>query len=149
MADKNCPQPLGDNIMTISLSTYRTPTTTTFDSLFDSLFDPFFASVTTPARRTSTKNTHVSNEDDKYIISVLAPGLDKEDFNISVTNGVLTVAADKATTEFGTTTFTKTWTLPEGTTTDSISADYKQGILRVNVLKPEVTTPETTTIQVG
>jgi HSP20 family molecular chaperone IbpA len=62
---------------------------------------------------------------------------------------VLTVAADKATTEFGTTTFTKTWTLPEGTTTDRISADYKQGILRVNVMKPEATTPETTTIQVN
>ena len=68
--------------MTISLSTYRTPTTTTFDSLFDSLFDPFFASVTTPTRRTSAKNTHVSNEDDKYVISVLAPGLDKEDLTL-------------------------------------------------------------------
>ena len=75
--------------MTISLSTYRTPTTTTFDSLFDSLFDPFFASVTTPTRRTSAKNTHVSNEDDKYVISVLAPGLDKEDFNITITEGHL------------------------------------------------------------
>ena len=62
---------------------------------------------------------------------------------------VCTVAADKATTEFGTTTFTKTWTLPDGAQTDKISADYKQGILRVSVLKPEVTTPETTTIQVN
>ena len=56
MADKNCPQPLGDNAMTISLSTYRTPTTTTFDSLFDSLFDPFFASATTPIKKTFSTN---------------------------------------------------------------------------------------------
>ena len=149
MADKNCPQPLGDNAMTISLSTYRTPTTTTFDSLFDSLFDPFFASVTTPTRRTSAKNTHVSNEDDKYIISVLAPGLDKEDFDITITDGTLTVTADKKATEFGTTSFTKTWTLPEGTASDAITADYKQGILRLNVMKPEKVTPETTTIKVS
>ena len=135
--------------MTISLSTYRTPTTTTFDSLFDSLFDPFFASVTTPTIRTSTKNTHVSNEDDKYIISVLAPGLDKEDFNITITDGTLTVATDKKVTEFGTTSFAKTWTLPEGTVSESITADYNQGILRLNVMKPEKTTPETTTIKVS
>ena len=135
--------------MTISLSTYRTPTTTTIDSLFDSLFDPFFASVTSPTKRASTKNTHVSNEDDKYIISVLAPGLDKEDFNITITDGTLTVAADKKNTEFGTTSFTKTWTLPEGTMSDAITADYKQGILRLNVMKPEKVTPETTTIKVS
>jgi HSP20 family protein len=118
-------------------------------SLFDSLFDPLFTTATIPTRKTTSTNTKVSNEKDRFIISVAAPGLDKEDFNISVTDGVLTVAADKATTEFGTTTFTKTWTLPDGAQTDKISADYKQGILRVNVLKPEVTTPETTTIQVN
>ena len=73
MADKNCPQPLGDNAMTISLSTYRTPTTTTFDSLFDSLFDPFFESVTIPRKRTASMvSTKVTTEDDKHIISILS-----------------------------------------------------------------------------
>ena len=149
MADKNCPQPLGDDIMTISLSTYRTPTTTTLDSLFDSLFDPFFATATAPTKRRSSTNTLVSNEDDKYIISVAAPGLDKEDFNITTTEGTLTVQTNKTDTEFGTSAFTKTWTLPEGTTADKISADYHQGILRVTVEKPEATVPETVTIKVS
>ena len=150
MADKNCPQPLGDNTMTISLSTYRTPTTTTLDSLFDSLFDPFFESVTIPRKRTASMvNTKVTTEDDKHIISVAAPGLDKEDFNITTTEGTLTVQTNKADTEFGTSAFTKTWTLPEGTATDKISAEYNQGILRVTVEKPEVATPETVTIKVS
>ena len=131
--------------MTTLIRTNNFPNT----SLFDSLFDPLFTTATIPTRKTTSTNTKVSNEEDRFIISVAAPGLDKEDFNISVTDGVLTVAADKASTEFGTTTFTRAWTLPEGTTTDRISADYNQGILRVNVLKPEVTTPETTTIQVN
>ena len=131
--------------MTAFIRTNNFPNT----SLFDSLFDPLFTTATIPTRKTTSTNTKVSNEEDRFIISVAAPGLDKEDFNISVTDGVLTVAADKASTEFGTTTFTRTWTLPEGTTTDRISADYKQGILRVNVLKPEITTPETTTIKVS
>ena len=135
--------------MTISLSNYRTPTTNTLDSLFDSLFDPFFESVTIPRKRTTaTVNTKVTTEDDKYIISVAAPGLDKEDFKITITEGTLTVQTNKTDTEFGTPAFTKTWALPEGATTDKISAEYNQGILRVAVKKPEITTPETVTIKV-
>ncbi len=136
--------------MTISLSTYRTPTTTTLDSLFDSLFDPFFESVTIPRKRTTASvNTKVTTEDNKYIISVAAPGLDKEDFNITAAEGTLTVQTDKTVVEFETSPFSKTWTLPEGTTTDKISAEYNQGILRVTVEKPEVTVPETVMIKVS
>ena len=136
--------------MTISLSTYRTPTTNTIDSLFDSLFDPFFESVAIPRKRTSTSvKAKVTTESDKYIISVAAPGLDKEDFNITITDGILTIQTNKIDTEFGTSAFTKTWALPDGTTTDNISADYNQGILRITVKKPEVTVPETVTIKVS
>ena len=94
-------------------------------------------------------NTKVTTEDDKHIISVAAPGLDKEDFNITITEGTLTVQTNKTDTEFGTSAFTKTWTLPEGTTPDKISADYHQGILRITVEKPEATVPETVTIKVS
>ena len=135
--------------MTISLTTYRTPTTNRLDSLFDSLFDPFFESVTIPRKRTTaTVNTKVTTEDNKYIISVAAPGLDKEDFSITVAEGILAIQTDKEVAEFETSAFTKTWTLPEGIPPDKISADYHQGILRVTVEKPEVTTPETVTIKV-
>ena len=114
-------------------------------SLFDSLFDPFFESVTIPTTRkkSSFVDTKVFDKDNKYIISIAAPGLDKEDFNITITEGTLTVQTNKTDTEFGTSAFAKTWTLPEGTTADKISADYHQGILRVTVEKPEVTVPET------
>ena len=137
--------------MTISLATYRTPTTNTLDSLFDSLFDPFFESVTIPTKKKTNAmvSTKVTTEDDKHIISVAAPGLDKEDFTITTTEGALTVKTNKTVTEFGTSAFTKTWTLPKDTTTDKISADYTQGILRVTVKKPEATVPETVTIKVS
>ena len=112
-----------------------TPFTT--DSLFDSLFDPFFESVTIPTKKTTNTlvTTKVTTEDDKHIISVAAPGLDKEDFTITTTEGALTVKTNK--------------TLPKDTTTDKISADYTQGILRVTVKKPEATVPETVTIKVS
>lgn len=120
-------------------------------SLFDSLFDPLFESAAIPTKKRTNAlvNTKVTTEDDKYIISVAAPGLDKEDFNITITEGTLTVKADKTVAEFGTSAFTKTWTLPEGIPPDKISADYTQGILRVTVKKPEATVPETVTIKVS
>jgi HSP20 family protein len=126
-----------------------TPFTT--HSLFDSLFDPFFESATIPTKKTTNTlvTTKVTTEDDKHIISVAAPGLDKEDFTITTTEGTLTVKTNKTATEFGTSAFTKTWTLPKDTTTDKISADYTQGILRVTVKKPEATVPETVTIKVS
>jgi hypothetical protein len=75
--------------MTISLSTYRTPTTTTLDSLFDSLFDPFFESVTIPRKRTASMvNTKVTTEDDKHIISVAKISADYH-------QGILRVAVEK------------------------------------------------------
>ena len=136
--------------MTISLTSYRTPTTTTLDSIFDSLFDPFFESMTIPKKRTaSSVNTIVTTEDDKYIISVNAPGLDKEDFNILVTDGVLSVSATGTTTEFGTTSFEKTWILPEAVATDDITAKYIQGILRVHIEKPRQDSPQAATIKVS
>jgi len=140
-------QQSGDNTMRTLIRT--TPFTT--DSLFDSLFDPFFESVTIPTKKTTNTlvTTKVTTEDDKHIISVAAPGLDKEDFTITTTEGSLTVKTNKTVTEFGTSAFTKTWTLPKDTTTDKISADYTQGILRVTVKKPEATVPETVTIKVS
>ena len=119
-------------------------------SLFDSLFDPFFESVTIPTTRkkSSFVDTKVFDKDDRYIISIAAPGLDKEDFNIAVSEGRLSVSCEKKETEFGTHSFAKTWTLPKGTTTEAITAEYNQGILKVNVDKPQPQEPETFTIEV-
>ena len=149
MGDKNSPN--NKEYIPMSITMMKPRNFVTPNSLFDNLFDPFFESVlTTPTRmKTSHVDAKVFSEKDKYIISIAAPGLDKEDFSISVTDGVLTVSTEKTVTEFGTSSFTKTWTLPEGTAVVSVTADYKQGILRVTVPKPEETIPKTTTVTVA
>ena len=58
------------------------------------------------------------------------------------------MSCEKKETEFGTHSFAKTWTLPEGTTAEAITAEYNQGILKVNVDKPQPQEPETFTIEV-
>ena len=123
--------------------------TTNTSSLFDSLFDPFFESVTTPTRiKTSFVDTKVLNKENNYVISIAAPGLDKEDFNISITEGKITISCEGKETEFGSRTFKKFWTLPEGTNPEAVTAEYKQGILNVTVEKPQPQKPETFTIEV-
>ena len=119
-------------------------------SLFDSLFDPFFESVTIPTTRkkSSFVDAKVFDKDNKYIISIAAPGLDKEDFNIAVSEGNLSVSCEKKETEFGVHSFAKMWTLPEGTTAEAITAEYNQGILKVNVDKLQPQEPETFKIEV-
>lgn len=135
--------------MTISLAAYRTPTTNRLDNIFDTLFDPFFESVTIPKKTNPAPDTKVSDEDTQYIISIAAPGLDKKDFDISVKGEILTVRTQKTDTDFGPTSFTKTWALPDGTKATDITAEYQQGILRVNVVKPKAFVAETTTIEVS
>ena len=148
MGDKNSPNNKEYIPMSITMMKPRNFVTT--NSLFDNLFDPFFESVlATPTRmKTSHVDAKVFSEKDKYIISIAAPGLDKEDFNISITDGRISVKCDKKETEFGSRSFAKSWVLPEGTTPENISAEYKQGILKVNVEKSQPQEPETFTIEV-
>ena len=80
------------------------------------------------------------------------PGVSRESINVEFEQGALTVSAERtASTEvseerfyrferrFGT--FSRTIALPEGTTDEAISADYKDGVLEVRVRKPEQPKP--------
>ena len=77
------------------------------------------------------------------------PGMTKEDFKISVDNGMLVVKAEHRTSkeesdddfkrkEFDYTSFTRTFWLPENVDVEAIDADYKKGILKLELPKLEV-----------
>jgi HSP20 family protein len=134
----------------MSINTMIRPSNLPTHSLFDHLFEPFFESVVIPTTRkkSSSVDTKVFDKDNKFIISIAVPGLTKEDFNIAVSEGKLSVSCEEKQTEFGIHSFAKTWTLPEGTTAEAITAEYNQGILKVNVDKPLPQEPEIFTIEV-
>ena len=86
------------------------------------------------------------------------PGIPRERVSVEFEVGALTVSAERERSaeieedrfyrferRFGT--FSRTIALPQGTSEDSISADYKDGVLEVRVAKPEV--PKPRRIEIG
>ena len=124
------------------------------DSVFDDLLDNFFA---TPDKRDIRRHgptaPHVKQRenDDSYKLSFAAPGVAKDDFNISLANKTLTLSyckGDSGSDFFNFSSFTRTWTVPDGTTAEDIGADYVDGILTVTVNKVKAIEVEATTIKV-
>lgn len=99
----------------------------------------FSSNVNTPAVNVEETNTG-------YTIEVAAPGLDKNDFKVQVDNNVLTVFSKKESKneekrkgylrkEFSYGTFQRSFTLPEGTESEKITASHKNGVLKLEIPK--------------
>lgn len=85
-----------------------------------------------------------------FKIELVAPGLEKKDFNIEVEDGVLSISAEKEEErkeerenykrrEFSYNSFCRSFTLPENSISDKIDAKYENGILRISLPKKEMT----------
>ena len=128
------------------------------DSVFDEFIDGFFDSFGTnprkfDVRRRGNQAPSVKQREDEnsYKLSFAAPGVSKSDFNISLMNNTLTLAYEKASSEtdfFKFSSFTRTWTVPDGTTAGDVHADYIDGVLTVTIGKVKAIDVEATTIEV-
>ena len=96
--------------------------------------------------------------ENEIVYAVDLPGIPEENISVELDDGALTITAERERTQeesderfyryerrFGT--FSRTFGVPQGVTEDSISADYKNGVLEVHVRKPEQPKPKR--IQVG
>ncbi len=104
---------------------------------------------------------NIKENDKEVIIDVAAPGLSKEDFEISVENNTLTISAHKeikeeekesnfVKKEFGFEKFQRSFTLPEDIfDVENIKATYKDGILEIIVPKKEEEQKKVKKIQVS
>jgi len=90
----------------------------------------------------------IAEDDKEYTIKVELPGVNKEDVRVSVEGGVLSITGErKAEKEeknkkyhriersYGS--FARSFTLPEGAAGDKVSAEFKDGVLRVHLPKDE------------
>ncbi len=88
-----------------------------------------------------------------FKIEVAAPGLEKKDFKIKLDKNILEISAEKEIhkeehdkdskflrKEFGHTSFSRSFNLPNYADTEKISASQKDGVLTVMI--PKNTTPE-------
>jgi Molecular chaperone (small heat shock protein) len=93
---------------------------------------------------------NVKQNDNGYIVEVVAPGFSKEDFKIALDNYKLTVSAEKKSevnngsekhirNEYKFQSFKRSFTIDEKTDVENISAKYENGVLTLNLpLKGEV-----------
>jgi HSP20 family protein len=96
--------------------------------------------------------------DQHLVLRADLPGLDREDLNIEVKDGVLTISGERKAEHtdksegfyrveraFGR--FSRSLDLPQGLDPKAVSADFDRGVLEVRIPKPEERQP--TRIQIG
>ncbi len=97
----------------------------------------------------STPSVNVKENDNEFTLEVAAPGLQKEDFNVSVDDNVLSISSEKKTEttenneqtkftrkEFSYHSFKRSFTLDEESVdAENIVAKYENGILNVQIPK--------------
>lgn len=126
----------------------------TFTSLWDDFFrnDLFNRGL---ELGTSIPAVNLSETDKSYHLEVAAPGLKKEDFKVDVENNILSISSEKkeekeekhggkvTRKEFSYSSFQRSFQLPENINKDKITAEYKNGLLKLEIPKTEPTKVET------
>src|SRR5688572_407723 len=108
--------------------------------------DRFFSSPW--LRGQSMPAVNVKENEKNYEIEVAAPGFTKKDFNISIENKLLTISAEEkeesekkennyTRKEFGYTSFSRSFNLPENISEDNVQARYEDGILKLSLAKKD------------
>ena len=90
-------------------------------------------------------------EDNCHKFTLAAPGVDKEDFKLSLKNRTLVLSytsSEKKSEFFNFQSFSRTWEVGQGTTHEDISADYADGILTIAVNKVTATDPQSAAIEI-
>ena len=94
-----------------------------------------------------------------YLILAELPGLSKEKVKVTVEDGVLTLSGERDLErkvegktfhhiERSHGTFTRSFTLPENAEAESVSANYKDGLLEIRVAKSEEALPKSIEVRV-
>ena len=124
-----------------------------FPSLVDELFNQE-RRVRTSSISSTTPAVNIIEKDIQFMIELAAPGKKKEDFEIEIEDGILSISSssnkedntsEKETftrQEFSYNSFRRSFTIPESVNVSSIEATYNEGILLIKLLKLEEALPQ-------
>jgi HSP20 family protein len=123
-----------------------------FNDLFESYFNDSLISDKMISR---VPAVNISETENEYQIELAAPGLQKENFKISIEKNILSISADKKDAskeplkekknetkkynriEYSYSSFVRSFTLPETIDHAKIDAEYAEGILKITIAKKE------------
>jgi HSP20 family protein len=120
--------------------------TSSMNNLFDSFFNNAIGDFVGSDNVRSHPAVNIAETEEAFTLEVAAPGLAKDDFDISVEKNSLAISAERKTDapevegkysrrEFSYATFRRTFRLPRSVEQDAISAAYKDGVLKLTLPK--------------
>jgi len=138
---------------------------TPFDKMFDTMLETQFPDVVKsvgvkPYQGSAYPKVNVYEYDDKVGIIAEIPGLDKKQLEVSVEEGVLTIAGDKHSAfendgakvlrrELKQSSFKRQFELGELLDGDKIKANFKDGLLSIDIPKVEPEKPKKKVVKIG
>jgi HSP20 family protein len=113
---------------------------------FDALFNRFFGGMVPFEGFGETQpwwGLDVEDTGNEVVVRAEAPGFEKEDFDVEISNGLLTIKAERKQGDkekeggngYSERRFLRTVTLPAGADPDKVEARYRNGILEVHLGK--------------
>ncbi len=129
-------------------------------STSDRLFDRFFEDTTTGLNgRTGSPSVDVSETENEIVFTAEFPGFEKDEIDISVNEGRLTISGERPFTEEKETkhhrverwygNFYRSFLLPKSADPEKISANLKNGVLTVKMPKREEAKPRQIPVSVN
>lgn len=128
-----------------------------FPSLFnvsDEFFTDFFKGNSVPA-------ANIVENDREFRVELSVPGFDKNDFKVVVEKNILTVSANKESKkeekdenekmlrrEFYSSSFSRSFVLPENVDAENIGAEQKDGVLKISLPKVDKVEDKVKTIEI-
>ncbi|MGF7232018.1 Hsp20/alpha crystallin family protein [Arachidicoccus sp.] len=117
---------------------------------WNSLLEDFWGSVANnhSEKELNVPPVNIQENKEAFQLDLAAPGLQKQDFKLSVNEGLFTISFEKVNSpetkvekmhrqEFSTQSFKRTFTLDEKIDAENISAKYENGILQITLPKKE------------
>ena len=113
---------------------------------FNNLLNDFFGEDFFHDFKSNMPLVNIKESVNGYHLEVAAPGLQKENFNITIDKNLLTISAETQTEqkqadekytrkEFHFSSFKRSFTLPDSIDAENIKANYESGILKIDLLK--------------
>ena len=120
-------------------------------SVFDDFFKPWnewFDNSGLLGRTLNVPAVNITEQKNEYHVSLAAPGMKKEDFNIDVDGNMLTISSEKEESteekekkftrkEYSYSSFSRSFTLPEEINKEKIEARYEDGVLKITLPRKE------------
>ncbi len=135
------------------------PVRSFFGRDFESLFDRMLDSPSTPQTGSIVWRPRLDayRDEDGFVIEVDLPGVDPEEVDVTVEEGVLTIHGERTVTrsedgfvvERFSGAFTRRLTIPDGIAAEDIAATYTDGVLRLVLPTPEEPEPKVTKVAIN